>query len=155
MGYIEEIRELVGHRPLILVGALVIVVNEKKEILLQQRTSPYGIWGIPGGLMELGESVEETGRRELFEETGITVGKLNLIDIFSGSEYFVKCANGDEFYSVTMAYYSDEIINGKLINNEEEALELRYFKIDEIPTEMVKSHRKIIEVFRNILVNGN
>jgi 8-oxo-dGTP pyrophosphatase MutT (NUDIX family) len=53
--------------------------------------------------MELGESVEETGRRELFEETGITVGKLNLIDIFSGSEYFVKCANGDEFYSVTMA----------------------------------------------------
>ena len=130
MGYIEEIRELVGHRPLILVGALVIVVNEKKEILLQQRTSPYGIWGIPGGLMELGESVEETGRRELFEETGITVGKLNLIDIFSGSEYFVKCANSDEFYSVTMAYYSDEIIKGKLINNEEEALELRYFKID-------------------------
>ena len=105
--------------------------------------------------MELGESVEETGRRELFEETGITVGKLNLIDIFSGSEYFVKCTNGDEFYSVTMAYYSDEIINGKLINNEDEALELRYFKIDEIPTEMVKSHRKIIEVFRNILVNGN
>ena len=155
MGYIEEIRELVGHRPLILVGALVIVVNDSKEILLQQRTSPYGIWGIPGGLMELGESVEETGRRELFEETGITVGKLNLIDIFSGSEYFVKCANGDEFYSVTMAYYSDEIINGKLINDENEALELRYFKIDKIPTEMVKSHRKIIEVFRNILVNGN
>ena len=54
-----------------------------------------------------------------------------------------------------MADYSDEIIKGKLINNEEEALELRYFKIDEIPTEMVKSHRKIIEVFRNILVNGN
>ena len=155
MGYIEEIRELVGHRPLILVGVLVIVVNEDKEILLQQRTSPYGIWGIPGGLMELGESVEETGRRELFEETGVTVGKLNFIDVFSGSEYFVKCANGDEFYSVTMAYYSDEIIKGKLINDEDEALELRYFKIDKIPTEMVKSHRKIIEVFRNVLVNGN
>lgn len=155
MGYIEEIRELVGHRPLILVGVLVIVVNEDKEILLQQRTSPYGIWGIPGGLMELGESVEETGRRELFEETGVTVGKLNFIDVFSGSEYFVKCANGDEFYSVTLAYYSDEIIEGKLINDEDEALELRYFKIDKIPTEMVKSHRKIIEVFRNILVNGN
>lgn len=155
MGYIEEIRVLVGHRPLILVGALVIVVNENKEILLQQRTSPYGIWGIPGGLMELGESVEETGRRELFEETGIIIGKMNLIDVFSGSEYFVKCVNGDEFYSVTTAYYSDEIINGKLINNEEEALELKYFEIDKIPREMVKSHRKIIEVFRNILVNGN
>ncbi len=54
MGYIEDIRKLVGHRPLILVGAVVVMVDEHGRILLQQRKFPKGSWGLPGGLMELG-----------------------------------------------------------------------------------------------------
>lgn len=52
MGYVEELRKIVGHRPLILVGAVVLVINEHGYVLLQQRTEPYGKWGLPGGLME-------------------------------------------------------------------------------------------------------
>ncbi len=71
MGYVEELRKIVGHRPLILVGAVVLVINENGYVLLQQRTEPYGKWGLPGGLMELSESPEETAYREVYEETGI------------------------------------------------------------------------------------
>ena len=64
--------------------------------------------GLPGGLMELSESPEETAYREVYEETGIKVKNLRLINVFSGANYFTKLANGDEFQSVTTAYYTDE-----------------------------------------------
>ena len=94
MGYIENLRSAVGNQPLILVGVAVAVLNEKGEILLQKRMG--GLWGVPGGFVELGESTEEAGRREVLEETGIEIGKLDLVNVFSGKQYFVKLPNGDE-----------------------------------------------------------
>ena len=69
MGYIEDLRKLVGHRRLILCGSSVVIRNEKGELLLQERRHPSGRWAFPGGLMELGESTEDTARREVREET--------------------------------------------------------------------------------------
>lgn len=54
------------------------------EVLLVRRTKPprVGSWSIPGGAQELGETVAEAARRELFEETGLTAaGDLVLIDV--------------------------------------------------------------------------
>lgn len=56
MGYIEELREIVGSRPLNLAGVAVAVLNDQGQILLQQRRN--GMWGVPGGFVELGESTE-------------------------------------------------------------------------------------------------
>ncbi|OXM13331.1 hypothetical protein CGZ75_19885 [Paenibacillus herberti] len=83
MGYVEDLRKMVGHIPLILVGAVVLINDGNNRILLQKRMQhPVGRFGLPGGLMELGESTEETARREVFEETGLTIGTLHLIDVF-------------------------------------------------------------------------
>lgn len=54
--YIKDLRRLIGHRPLILVGSTIIVINDKKEILLQHRSDTKE-WGLPGGAMEPGESL--------------------------------------------------------------------------------------------------
>jgi len=56
MGYIEELRALVGNQPLILVRPSAAIVNQEGQILLVQHNDHT--WGIPGGLMELGESTE-------------------------------------------------------------------------------------------------
>ncbi|MEK8127643.1 NUDIX hydrolase [Paenibacillus filicis] len=146
MGYIEEIRALVGHRPLILVGAVVIVVDPWGCILLQQRKFPYGRWGLPGGLMELGESVEDTARRELFEETGLTAGELKLIGVYSGPDQFIRAANGDEFYAVTTAFYTRKV-TGELIIDQSEAITFEYIHPHELPEGMVGSHKKMIRDF--------
>ncbi|MBP1989811.1 NUDIX hydrolase [Paenibacillus eucommiae] len=146
MGYIEELRAVVGQRPLILVGAVVIVVDSEGKLLLQQRKHPYGKWGIPGGLMELGESVEETARRELYEETKLTVGDLKLINIYSGPGQFIRAANGDEYYAVTIAYYTNEVY-GNLIIDDAESLNFEYFHHKELPEGIVQSHKKIIQEF--------
>ena len=62
MGYIKELRKVVGSRPLNLAG-VAVAVFKKGQILLQQRQN--GIWGVPGGFVELGESTEEAGRRSV------------------------------------------------------------------------------------------
>lgn len=153
MSYVEDLRKIVGHRPLILVGAVTIIINNKKRILLQKRkATSFGMWGLPGGLMELGESTEDTARREVFEETGLTIGNLNLIDVFSGPGNFLKVQNGDEFYSVTVAYYTNEV-NGNLVIDESESLGFSFFDINQLPDNIVKSHRKMINRFLELNIN--
>lgn len=149
MNYVEGLREIVGHRPLILVGSVTVVLDDKKRLLLQQRKTPYGVWGLPGGLMELGESTEDTARREVKEETGLTIGKLNLVDIFSGKDNYLKVANGDEFYAVTALYYTDEVY-GEMIIDEKESLGYEFFEMDKLPENIVKSHRRMLNRFLEV-----
>ncbi|WP_173917353.1 NUDIX hydrolase [Halobacillus sp. Marseille-Q1614] len=143
MGYVEELRALVGHQPLILTGAVAILVNENGEILLQERTSPKRTWGLPGGLMELGESTEETAKREVYEETNLRIEQLKLINIFSGADYYTVAPNGDQFYSVTTAYYTTDY-QGELRSNPEEACRCEFISPHQLPEKMIGSHRKMI-----------
>lgn len=146
MGYIEDPREVVGHRPLIFVGSVTVIVDEMGRLLLQQRTFPHGAWGITGGLMELGESTEDTARREIMEETGLKVDKLNLINVYSGPQNYIKAENGDEFYVVTVAYYS-EGFEGDLIIEKSESITFEFFYPNELPKDIVKSHKVILDEF--------
>lgn len=143
MGYIEELRKVVGSRPLNLAGVAVAVFNEQGQILLQQRRN--GIWGIPGGFVELGESTEEAGRREVFEETGIEIGTLQLISVFSGKEFFVKLPNGDEFYPITIAYLCKDIKGGLLKADGIESLSVQFFDFDKLPENISPFIKKLIE----------
>ena len=146
MGYVEELRAVVGHRPLIFVGAVVVIVDEEGRLLLEERKFPKDLWGLPGGLMELGESTEDTAKREVMEETGLTVDELNLINVYSGPQHFVVAENGDEFYVVTLAYYSNKY-QGELIVDQKESLSFKFFSPNELPDKMVGSHRVVIEEF--------
>lgn len=83
MSYVAELRRLVGTRPLILVGAEVLVFDRGNRLLLQRR-SDSGDWAIPGGMMEPGETLEETARRETREETGLELGQLEFMGVYSG-----------------------------------------------------------------------
>ena len=143
MDYVKELRALVGHRRLILCGSSVVIRNEKGELLLQQRVYPEGRWCFPGGLMELGESTEDTARREVFEETALTVGELQLIGVYSGPDSLCRAANGDEWYVVNVSYMTDEY-SGDLKINDGESAALRWFRPVEIPETLVATHKKIL-----------
>lgn len=146
MGYIEDLRGIVGHRPLIFVGSVAIIIDQAGRLLLQLRKFPNGFWGIPGGLMELGESTEDVAKREVFEETGLIVAQLKLINVYSGPQNFVKAENGDEFFVVTVAYYSEEY-KGKLSVNDSESIKFEFFYPNELPNNIVKSHKIILNEF--------
>lgn len=103
MGYIKELRNIVGSRPLIMVGACVILINNKNELLLQLRKDNH-CWGLSGGSMEIGETLEQVAKRELFEETGLTANNLMLLEVFSGQDLYYQYPHGDEVYNVVAAY---------------------------------------------------
>lgn len=99
MGYIAELRKLVGSRPLIMAGAGVLVLDGAGRLLLQKRVD-NGLWSFVGGSMEPGETFEQTARRELWEEAGLEAGALRLLEVVSGPEFFYRYPNGDEVYNV-------------------------------------------------------
>ena len=80
MSYVRELRSLIGHRPLIITGAAVLIFNQDNCLLMQHRKDNQQ-WGLIGGSMEIGESLEETARREVLEETGLELNELNWCDL--------------------------------------------------------------------------
>ncbi|MEH7107481.1 NUDIX hydrolase [Bacillus sp. JJ1764] len=141
--YTKEIRGLIGNRPLILVGSTIIVMNEEKEILFQHRYDTKE-WGLPGGAMEIGENLEQTAERELFEETGLKAKSFKFIDVLSGSNLYYKYPNGDEVYNVICVYLAEDT-SGELAMNDGESLDLKYFSINDLPPKLDERAKIIIE----------
>ncbi|MGG7177520.1 NUDIX hydrolase [Clostridium paraputrificum] len=148
MDYIKYLRGYVGHKPVILNGTSVIILDSRNRVLLQKRTYPQRNWGLPGGIMEMGESMEETGIREVFEETGLMVRGLTLLNVYSGKDFYMKLPNDDEFYLVNSVYYTREY-SGELEVDSFEGTELKYFQLNKLPDYMVLSHRIFIQDFIN------
>jgi len=60
-----------------------VIVDRGRTVLIRRGTEPLlGEWSIPGGTIEIGETIEEAVRRELREETGLEVRVLELIELF-------------------------------------------------------------------------
>lgn len=144
MNYVKYLRDMVGHKPVILVGS-VTIIHQDNKILLQKRRIG-GKWGLLGGLMELGESTEETARREALEEANLTLGHLNLVTVHSGKDAYIKVDNGDEFYCVATCYECSEV-TGSLYVDPEESYEIKYFDKHHLPSNLVASHKFMIDVF--------
>lgn len=130
MSYIQDIRKFIGHAPMLSAGATVVVLKDNK-ILLNLR-SDTNTWGIPGGAIELGETLEETASRELKEETNLEAESFTLLNVFSGKDFYFKYPNDDELYSVVTLYLA-EGVTGSLKITDGESFELKYFGKDELP----------------------
>ena len=72
-----------------------IVVNDQGEILMIRRTD-NGNWAVPGGGMDLGESITETAVRETQEETGITCEITGLVGIYTNPRHVIRYTSNDE-----------------------------------------------------------
>ena len=130
-GYILDLRRIVGHRPRIQVGAGIIVEGPEGRVLLQLRADNH-CWSYCGGSCELDEKVEDTARRELFEETGLIAEELELFGVWSGPELHYVYPNGDEVSNIDIVFLC-RAFSGVLKRQEEEVDALRFFAADEIP----------------------
>lgn len=146
MAYIMNLRKQVGHEPLIGLGATTLVFNEKNEILLNLRTDTNN-WGIPGGSMELYETIEETAIRELKEEAGISAEELELVTVLSGKDYYFEYPNGDKLCTV-IVLFKVKNYSGTVKVSDKESKELKFFALDKLPN-MEKRAQRIIDKILN------
>ena len=146
MDYILQLRQYIGHRPILLVGAGILVLDKQDRLLLVKR-SDNECWGFPGGSIEPGEVVEDAAKREALEETNLEVGEMSLFGVFSGPELFYKYPNGDEVYNIIVVYSSQDWRGEVKLNDEH--TEWRWFAANEIPEDISPPIKPVIEKFKH------
>ena len=146
--YIKDLRAKVGTQKLLVPSTACIVTNEREEVLLQLRSDTHR-WGCPGGIMDVGETSVESVRREVYEETGLTVLDPWLFGVYSGSSYEVRYPNGDELAVVQLAFVAEEY-EGEL-SATDESLDVRFFPISTLPADLVANHREFLQHYREYL----
>lgn len=144
MSYIMDLRKHIGHAPLIGVGATTLVFNDQNELLLNLRTDT-NTWGIPGGAMELYESIEETAIRELQEETGIHAEELELVSVLSGKDFYFEYPNGDRMCTVIVLFQVPHY-TGTLKASDRESKALRFFPLTDLPAMESRAERIVQKI---------
>ena len=142
MGYIKEIRKYVGHSPIMVTAAMCIIYDKDKGILLEKRTD-NGMWCVPGGALELGETLEEGLRREVKEETSLDIFNPKLFDVKAGVHMIYP--NKDEVYYTDVVYEINEY-EGDL-KPDLESKELVWTPIDKLPDNIMPTQIEYIEKF--------
>ncbi|MBN1777313.1 MAG: NUDIX hydrolase [Clostridiales bacterium] len=137
--YIASIRAKIGHDRLLLVGAGVFVHRDGR--LLLQRRRDDGSWGDHGGCLEIGETPEETARRELYEETGLTAGNLEFLGVYSGKDFYHTYPNGDQVYLVGHFYLCEDF-SGTPVAQTDETTDLQWFALDDLPANIMPIVRR-------------
>jgi len=131
--YLHWLRSRIGHRKVILAYATALIRDDDGRLLFQRRTDfSDEWWGLPGGLLEIGETFEDCVMRETFEETGWQVKPTRLIGLYTSPDYDVRYPNGDEAQQFTAAFECN-IIGGQLRTDDDEVCEHRFFALNDLP----------------------
>ena len=121
-------RRLYPERPLIGVG--VLIRDGDRYLLVRRAAEPdAGLWSIPGGLVELGERVEEAAVREALEETGLEVEIRDLLGVVDKIER--DDAGRIRFHFVIVDYLAE--VKGGSLKASSDALEARWVRAEELP----------------------
>lgn len=122
-------------------AATALVLNECNELLLGKRAVDpcRGQWCLPGGFIEMGETMEQAALRELYEETGLIGRVLSFIGCLQQESRF--------YGSIIIFGYRIEVTGG-LLQPGDDMEELRYFGLDRLPAVPFEAHRKLIALLR-------
>ncbi len=114
----------------------VIIPSERGVVLIRRGTEPFkGQWALPGGFVEVGETLEEAAYREAAEETGLAVEVARLVGVYSDP------ARDPRGHNVSVAFLA-RVLSGDLVAATD-ASEVAV--LDPSSVELAFDHRKIIE----------
>lgn len=135
------------NRPFIGIG---IVVIKGDQVLLCRRGKPpnLGSWTLPGGAQEVGETCEEAARRELEEETGLTVGKLHFCAYVDTVR---RDPNGRVRFHYTILDFAARWESGEPVANSDVS-EAQWAPLDDLaPYELWSEAHRIIGIARRLV----
>jgi ADP-ribose pyrophosphatase YjhB (NUDIX family) len=128
-----------------------VIFNEKREKVLLTRRSDNGLWCLPGGKMEPGESIEECCQREVFEETGLEIQTRRLIGVYSNRDQLVVYPDGHKVQIVVLSFEAE--VTGGNLGISDETTSASYHTIQEM--EAMPMHGRHMERAKDAFENLN
>lgn len=112
-------------------GGSALVVDDRGAVLMQRR-SDSGNWSFPGGVMEIGETLEQAVIRETKEETGLDIEITRILGIYTDPEHVIAYEDGEVRQEFNITFYCHAI--GGNIEISSESTEVRFLDLDELAT---------------------
>lgn len=151
--YIGQLRPIVGTREMLVPGARILIETVTGEILLELKRWD-GSWQLPGGCAELAESIEEVARREVLEESGLTVS--NLIPFGYASDPAHERGsfeNGDRYHAHAMLFVTTQF-SGDIRPQVGENVALEWFHPDRLPARLHSQVTRALDAYKRFLATG-
>ena len=114
----------------LVVAVTAVVVNDQGELLLQKR-SDNDLWGLPGGAMNIGESIGQAVVREVKEETSLDVEPTGVVGIYSDPGHIIAYANGEVRQEFSICFAA-RLVGGQLAVGDQESTEVRFVRPSEL-----------------------
>ncbi len=131
MSYVDWLRSRVGPAPVILVYATAVIRDDAGRVLFQRR-GDFHVWGLPGGILEPGETIRETLLREVREETGYDVVPGRFVGLYTSPDYSIAYPNGHRVQQVT-ACFECRIAGGEGRPDGSESLDQEFLPLEQAP----------------------
>lgn len=110
-------------------AASAVVTDEDGRILLHRRRD-NDMWALPGGVMELGESIADCAVREVHEETGLQVEVVGIVGIYSDPKHVFAYDDGEVRQEFSICFACRPVAGEVAVS--EESTEVRFFTAEEI-----------------------
>jgi ADP-ribose pyrophosphatase YjhB (NUDIX family) len=146
LDYIGNLRKLVGHTKILIPGVRALIFDERQRLLLERQID-FDSWSLPHGCVDLNESALAAVKREVKEETGISIHRADLFGIYTQPKYSVTYPNGDEVQTFTIAFLVTEW-SGNPVADQEEVSEVGFFPLDGLPEPLYHIHIETIEDYK-------
>jgi 8-oxo-dGTP pyrophosphatase MutT (NUDIX family) len=130
MGRKEYANDPDAPAPNSLVPAVSAVVSDDSGRVLLQRRADNELWSVPGGAIEVGESVLDALRREVLEETGLQVEPGRLIGVYSSPAYVIAYDDGEVRQQFSLAFACHT--TGGTLTTSSETLEVAWFAPEDL-----------------------
>src|SRR5918912_3325951 len=114
----------------LVVAVTAVVIDEQGELLLQKRTD-NDLWGLPGGAMNIGESIGQAVIREVKEETSLDVEPTGVVGIYSDPGHIIAYADGEVRQEFSICFTA-RVIGGQVAVGDQESTEVRFVNPSEI-----------------------
>ncbi len=133
---------------LVTVDALVFLIDNSdnyKILLIQRKNQPFqGFYALPGGFVEMNETLKDAATRELFEETGLKGVELTQLYTFDSIHRDPRDRN------ICIAFYGFTTTENSMIAGGDDAENAEWFSLNKLPP-LAFDHTDIIQLARNKL----
>jgi len=120
-----------------------IVLCKTGIILVKRKNHPKG-WALPGGFVDIGETVENAVKREVFEETGLRIEIVRLFNVYSDP------LRDERGHCVSIVYICRSLDEKSIPCGGDDAAEAKIFDLNSLPSNLCFDHEQIISDYKRV-----